>query len=39
MVILIEKGDFIITLIVSINIKRSHLNDEGIELLKIDILN
>ena len=33
--VLIEKGDFIRTLIVSNKIKRNHLDDEGIELLKI----
>jgi len=35
MKVLIEKGDFIRTLIVSNKIKRNHLDDEGIELLKI----
>ena len=35
MQVLIEKGDFIRTLIVSNKIKRNHLDDEGIELLKI----
>ena len=35
MEVLIEKGDFIRTLIVSNKIKRNHLDDEGIELLKI----
>ena len=35
MSVLIEKGDFIRTLIVSNKIKRNHLDDEGIELLKI----
>ncbi len=34
--ILIAKGDFIRTLIVSNKIHRNHLNDEGFELLKID---
>ena len=33
--VLIEKGDYIRTLIVSNKIKRNHLDDEGIELLKI----
>ena len=33
--VLIEKGDYIRTLIVSNKIKRAHLDDEGIELLKI----
>ena len=35
MLVLIEKGDYIRTLIVSNKIKRNHLDDEGIELLKI----
>ena len=35
MQVLIEKGDYIRTLIVSNKIKRNHLDDEGIELLKI----
>ena len=35
MEVLIEKGDYIRTLIVSNKIKRNHLDDEGIELLKI----
>ena len=35
MKVLIEKGDYIRTLIVSNKIKRNHLDDEGIELLKI----
>ena len=35
MKVLIEKGDFIRTLIVSNKIKKNHLDDEGIELLKI----
>jgi 26S proteasome regulatory subunit N5 len=35
MQVLIEKGDFVRTLIVSNKIKRNHLDDEGIELLKI----
>ena len=35
MSVLIQKGDFIRTLIVSNKIKRNHLDDEGIELLKI----
>ena len=35
MEVLIKKGDFIRTLIVSNKIKRNHLDDEGIELLKI----
>ena len=35
MQVLLEKGDFVRTLIVSNKIKRNHLNDEGIELLKI----
>ena len=35
MEVLIEKGDFIRTLIVSNKIKKNHLDDEGIELLKI----
>ena len=35
MQVLIEKGDYIRTLIVSNKIKRAHLDDEGIELLKI----
>ena len=34
--ILIAKGDYIRTLIVSNKIHRNHLNDEGFELLKID---
>ena len=35
MQVLIEKGDYIRTLIVSNKIKRNHLDDEGIELLKV----
>ena len=35
MQVLLEKGDFIRTLIVSNKIKRNHLDDEGFELLKI----
>ena len=35
MQVLLEKGDFVRTLIVSNKIKRNHLDDEGIELLKI----
>ena len=35
MEVLIEKGDYIRTLIVSNKIKRNHLDEEGIELLKI----
>ena len=35
MQVLIDKGDYIRTLIVSNKIKRNHLDDEGIELLKI----
>ena len=35
MKVLIEKGDYIRTLIVSNKIKRNHLDEEGIELLKI----
>ena len=35
MQVLIEKGDYIRTLIVSNKIKRNHLDDDGIELLKI----
>ena len=35
MEVLIEKGDYVRTLIVSNKIKRNHLDDEGIELLKI----
>jgi 26S proteasome regulatory subunit N5 len=35
MEVLIKKGDFIRTLIVSNKIKRNHLDEEGIELLKI----
>ncbi len=35
MQVLLEKGDYVRTLIVSNKIKRNHLDDEGIELLKI----
>ena len=35
MQVLLEKGDFVRTLIVSNKIKRNHLDDEGIELLKV----
>ena len=35
MQVLLEKGDYIRTLIVSNKIKRNHLDDDGIELLKI----
>ena len=35
MQVLIEKGDFVRTLIVSNKIKRNHLDEQGIELLKI----
>ena len=39
MQVLLEKGDYIRTLIVSNKIKREHLNDEGIELSKIRFFN
>ena len=35
MQVLIEKGDYIRTLIVSNKIKRNHLDEEGVELLKV----
>ena len=35
MQVLLKKGDFVRTLIVSNKIKRNHLDDEGIELLKV----
>jgi 26S proteasome regulatory subunit N5 len=39
MQVLLEKGDYIRTLIVSNKIKRNHLDDEGFELLKIRFFN
>ena len=39
MQVLLEKGDYIRTLIVSNKIKRNHLDDEGYELLKIRFFN
>ena len=39
MEILLKKGDYIRTLIVSNKIKRNHLDDEGFELLKIRFFN
>jgi 26S proteasome regulatory subunit N5 len=39
MQVLLQKGDYIRTLIVSNKIKRNHLDDEGFELLKIRFFN
>jgi len=39
MQVLLEKGDYIRTLIVSNKIKRNHLDDDGFELLKIRFFN
>ena len=39
MQVLLEKGDYIRTLIVSNKVKRNHLDDEGFELLKIRFFN
>ena len=39
MLVLLEKGDYIRTLIVSNKIKRNHLDDEGFELLKVRFFN
>ena len=39
MQVLLEKGDYIRTLIISNKIKRNHLDDEGIELYKIRFFN